>query len=60
MKNSKPKIPKKGAVKRLREWYENNRGEASPELLDILKEPAKKKSEDKKSALPAPDKDLDL
>lgn len=60
MDNTKPKVPKKGAVKRLREFYESNRGKASPELLDILKSPAKEKSEDKKTALPVPDKDVEL
>jgi hypothetical protein len=60
MENNKPKVPKKGAVKKIREWYEKNRGDASPELLDILKEPAKKKSEDKKTALPIQEKDLEL
>lgn len=60
MENVKAKAPQKGAVKRLRELYEKNRGKASPELLDILKAPVKEKSEDKKSALPIADKDLDI
>ncbi|OYZ21258.1 MAG: hypothetical protein B7Y39_09505 [Bdellovibrio sp. 28-41-41] len=60
MKTDKVKTPKKGAVKRLREFYEKNRGKPSPELLDILKAPAEEKSQDKKSAKPPVDKDLDI
>lgn len=58
METTKPKIPKKGAVKRLREFYEKNRGKPSPELVEILKVP--EKSEDKKSAKPVVDKDLEI
>lgn len=60
MDSNKPKIPKKGAVKKLRELYENKRGRASAELLDILKSPAKEKSEEKKSALDISSKDVEL
>jgi len=59
MKVDKIKTPKKGAVKRLRDFYEKNRGKASPDLLDILKTPADEKSQDKKSAKPA-DKDAEI
>lgn len=59
MKKDKPKIPKKGAGKRLREFYEKNRGKPSPELLEILKMPAEEKSQDKKSAKPS-DRDLEI
>lgn len=52
MTDSKPKVPKKGAVKRLREFYEKNRGRASTELVDILKTPKDKPDQDKKSAKP--------
>lgn len=59
MKTDKPKIPKKGAGKRLREFYEKNRGKPSPELIEILKTPIDEKSKDKKSAKP-PEKDLEI
>jgi len=48
----KYKTPKKGAVKRMRDFYEKNRGKASPELLEILNSPEPKKDSEKKSALP--------
>lgn len=35
----KPKVPKKGAVKRLREFSEKVRGKPSQELLEILQNP---------------------
>lgn len=60
MKTDKIKTPKKGAVKRLREFYEKNRGKPSADLLDILKAPAGEKSQDKKSAKPSVDKDLEI
>ena len=59
MKMDKVKTPKKGAVKRLREFYEKNRGKASSELGEILKTPSEEKSQDKKSAKP-PAKDLEI
>jgi hypothetical protein len=59
MKTDKPKIPRKGAVKRLRNFYEKNRGKPSSELGDILKTPADEKSQDKKSAKP-PAKDMEI
>lgn len=60
MKIDKPKIPKKGAGKRLREFYEKNRGKPSPELGEILRTPPDEKSQDKKSAKPSTDKDLEI
>lgn len=36
MKTEKIKSPRKGSVRRLREFQEKNCGKASPELLDIL------------------------
>jgi hypothetical protein len=45
------KIPKKGAVKRMREFYEKNRGKASEKLIEILKQSEIEKSKNKKSAL---------
>ena len=60
MKIDKPKIPKKGAGKRLREFYEKNRGKPSPELLEILKAPAEENSQDKKSAKSSVEKDLEI
>ena len=60
MKKDKPKTPKKGAVKRLREFYEQNRGKPSAELGEILKTPVDENSQDKKSALPRADKDLGI
>lgn len=59
METIKPKTPKKGAVKRLREFYEKNRGRPSSELVEILKTPSEEKSKDKKSAKPT-DKDLEI
>jgi hypothetical protein len=59
MKTDKLKTPKKGAVKRIREFYEKNRGKPSIELGEILKTPADEKSQDKKSAK-APAKDLEI
>ena len=59
MKADKLKTPKKGAVKRLREFYEKNRGKPSSELVEILKTPAEEKSQDKRSAKP-PAKDLEI
>lgn len=32
MKSNNPKVSQKGAVKKLREFYEKNRGHAIPEL----------------------------
>jgi hypothetical protein len=46
----KIKTPQKGAVKRLREFYEKNRGKPSTELVETLRTPASDKSKDKKSA----------
>lgn len=43
----KSKYAKKGAVKRLREFYLKNRGKASKELIEILNSNT---SRDKKSA----------
>jgi len=59
MKTDKVKTPKKGAVKRLREFYKENRGKPSPELGEILKTPGEEKSQDKKSAKPTA-KDLEI
>jgi hypothetical protein len=52
MKTNAPKIPTKGAGKRLREFYEKNRNKskASDSLLEGLKEP--EKDQQKKSATP--------
>jgi hypothetical protein len=58
--NSKLKTPQKGAVKRLREFYEKNRGKASPELIEILKTPPDEKHKDKKSAKPLTDKEIEI
>lgn len=44
MEQSRPKTPKKGAVKRMRELFEKNRGKASPELIEILKTPTDEKN----------------
>jgi hypothetical protein len=55
MEPNKPKLPQKGAVKRLREFQEKNRGKASSELLEILKTPSQEKSKNKKSASPPAD-----
>lgn len=52
MVKESPKLVKKGAVKRLRDLYEKNRGKASKELLDILKAPKTEDAIEKKSALP--------
>ncbi|OFZ15741.1 MAG: hypothetical protein A2Z20_05255 [Bdellovibrionales bacterium RBG_16_40_8] len=60
MNSSKLKTPQKGAVKRLREFYEKNRGKASPELIEILKTPSDEKQKDKKSAKPLTDKDIEI
>jgi hypothetical protein len=60
MDKSNHKTPKKGAVKRMRELYEKNRGKASSELIEILKTPTSDQSKDKKSALPKADQDADL
>ncbi len=60
MKTDKIKTPKKGAVKRLREFYEKNRGKPSSELGEILKVPAGEKSQDKKSAKSSVEKDLEI
>lgn len=60
MKTDKIKILKKGAIKRLREFYEKNRGKPSTELGDILKSPPKEKHQDKKSAKSSMDKDLEI
>ena len=60
MKTDKVKIPKKGAVKRLRDFYEKNRGKASADLVEILKTPTIEKSQDKKSAKPTAEKDLEV
>jgi hypothetical protein len=51
MEKTKLKTPKKGAVKRMRELYEKNRGKASAELIEILKTPSTEKSRDKTSAM---------
>lgn len=51
MEKNKYKTPKKGAVKRMRELYEKNRGKASSTLIEILKTPSVEKSTDKKSAI---------
>ena len=58
MKTNKIKTPKKGAVQRLRELQKKNRGKVSSELLDILK--VQKEPENKQSAKPQADKDLEL
>lgn len=60
MKSSRPKTPQKGAVKRLKEFYEKNRGKASPELLEILETPEDEKSKDKKSAKSRNDQGLEI
>ncbi len=57
MNSSKPKVPKKGAVKRLREFSKMNRGKPSRELLEILQN-SDEESKDKKSA--KPDRDLEI
>lgn len=51
MSETKPKLPKKGAGKRLRELYEKNRekSKASDTLLDGFKDP--KTDKQKKSAI---------
>lgn len=51
MSETKTKLPKKGAGKRLREFYEKNRerSKASNSLVEGLKEPAK--DQPKKSAI---------
>ena len=56
-KDEKPTFPKKGAVKRMREFYEKNRGKASPELLEILRMTSGEKGKVKKSAISNNDKD---
>lgn len=58
MNEKKPDIPKKGAGKRLRELYEKTRGNATPELLQILKAPPK--DDQKKSAKTLPKKALEI
>lgn len=60
MKTDKPRTPKKGAVKRLREFHKKNRGKPSPDLLEILKSPADEKSKDEKSAKSSVDKDVEI
>jgi hypothetical protein len=60
MNSIKPKVPKTGAVKKLREFYERNRGYATPELIDILKTPSTEKSKNKKSAKSRADEDVEL
>lgn len=60
MKKNKPKTPKKGAVKRLREFHEKNRGKPTADLLEILKAPSSEKSKDEKSAKPGVDKDVEI
>ncbi len=59
MSETKVKFPKKGAGKRLREFYERNRekSKASEELLKQLKEPIKDRQ--KKSAI-NPDVELSV
>jgi hypothetical protein len=59
MKSNKPKTPQKGAVKKLRELYEKRRGNASPELIEILKTPPDEKPKDKSAKLPN-DKDIEI
>lgn len=59
MESNKPKTPKKGAGKRLREFSEKNRGKPSPALLEILKTPPEEKSSDKKSAKPSREKEAE-
>lgn len=60
MNQNKPKVPKKGAVKRMRELYEKNRGKASSTLVDILKTPSLDKEKDKQSAVSRADQDMEL
>lgn len=52
MTDEKPKAPRPGAAKRLRELYKENRGRASSELLEILSTPQEKTAQDKRSAEP--------
>jgi hypothetical protein len=60
MEQNKLKTPKKGAVKRMRELYEKNRGKASAELIEILKTPPSSDVKEKKSALPSSKQDAEL
>ncbi len=60
MNENKPKTPKKGAVKRMRDHCEKNRGKASTELREILKTPSEANENDKKSAIQKIDKDAEL
>lgn len=60
MEKTKYKTPKKGAVKRMRELYEKNRGKASATLIEILKTPSAEKSTDKKSAIQKNDTNAEI
>jgi hypothetical protein len=54
MSESKPKLPTRGAVQKLRELYQKNRenAKASKELLEILNPEKSGSPRDKKVALP--------
>ncbi len=59
MRSSKPKVPKKGAVKRLRQFSEKNRGKPSKELLEILQN-SDEEAKDKRSAMPPSNRDVEI
>lgn len=60
MNQPKIRTPKKGAVKKMRELYEKNRGKASKELLKIINTPSSQDEENKKSASTYKNNDMEL